>query len=326
MNNKKEIKKFQKICRESAKNLKIWAFKELQQYYSNVVYGDGFIYAKGDDVLLTAHLDTVHEYNPWKIKVEKVKGGFTKISSPQGIGGDDRCGVYMIFNILENTDYRPSILFCEDEEIGGIGSEKFCKTEFIDELKELKFFIELDRANAKDVVFYRCGNIEFQMFVTETTSYDEAHGSFSDISHLSPATDVASVNISCGYYKAHTLEEYVMFEEMLASIEAVKRLLNASIKVDKFDYQEEYSFDYGYGYGYGYGYKYDGYTSSVSDIYGMEFSYYNKEGKEEFDYVDGDSQMECLGAFLYNHPTLCFDDILDMQAYSWDDNVREVGI
>ena len=54
------------------------------------------------------------------------------ISSPQGIGGDDRCGIYMILEILKT--HKCSVLFCEDEEAGGIGSEKFCKTEYITEL------------------------------------------------------------------------------------------------------------------------------------------------------------------------------------------------
>lgn len=310
MKNKAEIKKFQEICRLNAKALKLKVAEKLQDYYPSVVYEDGFIYAKGSDVLLTAHLDTVHERIPWKINVERVSGK-TKLSSPQGIGGDDRCGVYMILNILETTQLRPTILFCEDEEIGGVGSSKFCRSEHVNDLKKCKFFIELDRANANDAVFYRCGNTQFQMFVTETTGFKEAFGSFSDISHLSPATDVASVNLSCGYYQQHTLKEYVLFEEMLASIEATKKLIKAANKVEQFEYCEERSFDYGYGYDYNFG---GGYGEEVD---GMEFSYFNVNGKEEWDYVDGESMLECVGRFMMEHPTLCFDDVLDMQAYTY---------
>ena len=151
---------FINICVLSQPRLKKFVTKQLHKYYPKVIKADGFVQAQGTDpVLLTAHIDTVHKsevvdyyekefYNFDKRRMEH------KISSPQGIGGDDRCGVFMILSILKQTDLRPSILFCEDEEIGGVGSTKFCKTEYAEDLKGLKFFVELDRANAKDAVFY----------------------------------------------------------------------------------------------------------------------------------------------------------------------------
>jgi hypothetical protein len=216
--------------------------------YSDVVKGDGYIYAKGEiPVLLTAHMDTVHK-EPVRDYYEYVDAeGNHILSSPQGIGGDDRCGIYMILQIIK--EFKPSILFCEDEESGGIGSSKFCQTDLINELADLKFLIELDRANGNDAVFYDCDNPYFTDFITSNTGYKEAWGTFSDISYLSPACKVASVNLSCGYYHAHTLGEEVNVEEMLNTIEVVKYLL--SVECEQFEYIES---RYGYGYkGYGYG-------------------------------------------------------------------------
>ena len=48
--------------------------------------------------------------------------------SPQGIGGDDRCGVWMILQILRTANCH--VLFCEDEEVGCVGAKKFTKRSF----------------------------------------------------------------------------------------------------------------------------------------------------------------------------------------------------
>ena len=310
-------KAFVDICKLPQKYLKKALNNILGYYYENVINEDGFIYAKGTDpVLLTAHMDTVHEERV-KDFYELREQGKTIISSSQGIGGDDRCGIYMICHILENTDYRPSILFCEDEEIGGVGSKKFCKTAYIEDLKELKFFIELDRANANDAVYYDCGNRDFKDFVREITGYKEAYGSFSDISNLSPATDVASVNLSCGYYNAHTLKEEVVYEEMMDTVEVTEKLIKASRECEAFDYQEELPW------------RFNGtswYTKANYDenFMGLSIEYFviNPENNKEvrdYDYIEGSTYEECLGIFMMSHPYTCYDDIMDIEEIYADD-------
>ena len=56
--------------------------------------------------------------------------------------------------IITRTKYRPDILFCEDEEIGGIGSSKFARSKYVSHLTDLKYLVDLDRANDKDAVYY----------------------------------------------------------------------------------------------------------------------------------------------------------------------------
>ena len=102
------IENFKNICKYGQKNLKKYVIKELQSMYEDVHFEKGFVYAQGSfPVLLVAHLDTVHDKTPSKIITNK-----GKISSPDGIGGDDRCGVYMILEIINK--YNCSVLFCED--------------------------------------------------------------------------------------------------------------------------------------------------------------------------------------------------------------------
>lgn len=302
------------ICKLNQTNLKEILVTEMLKYYkaSNIIDDAGFLYVRGSNVLLTAHIDTVHKELVKQVVVEKHKGK-TIVSSPQGIGGDDRCGVYMILEILRKTELRPTIIFCEDEEVGGVGSNKFCKTDYITELTEIKFAVELDRANANDLVYYDCGNEEFMEFCGKVTGYKTAYGTFSDICHFSPELDVASVNISCGYYNQHTTKEYVVLEEMEATIDKVIKLLEKENEVTKFDYQELF---YNYGYKNYYGNQYGGgfrdwYESSYYEL----MITYRTEGKGAMGIIitSGYSYEECIGNFLIEHPDVRYRDIVSVE-------------
>ena len=282
--NETEYPKFIDLCKHTQNELKIILGTELLEAgYNEVVTGDGYVYAKGTvPVLLTAHMDTVHRElikDFYEYFDEEKKQHI--ISSPQGIGGDDRCGIYMILELIKT--HKCSVLFCEDEESGGQGSSKFCKTELIEELSGLNYLIELDRKGDNDAVFYDCDNADFTKFIEDNTGYKENYGSFSDISTLSPACKVASVNLSCGYYNAHTTSEYVIMEEMFNTIEVVKKLLD--VECEQFEYIENkyyggyYSNYYGNYYGnnkgseskisskYGYNDYYDEYWNGYQDGY-----------------------------------------------------------
>jgi hypothetical protein len=335
------MKKFIKICKKEQKDLKKWLAKLLKAKYKEVINEDGFLYARGDGntpILLTAHMDTVHKEKCTNVVVEKHEEK-TIISSPQGIGGDDRCGIWMIYMILTKTKYRPSILFCEDEEIGGVGSDKFTRTEYIKELEDLKYLVELDRANANDAVYYNCGNVDFEEYIETITGYKINYGSFSDISHLSPDCDKASVNLSCGYYKAHTVQEYVIFEEMFNTFKTVKKLCADAKNADAYDYQYEnpysrYSYDnlfrssyydfYDDDDEYDKGYKLKNY-GNVHNIeeeeyesfeYTFEFNYLDENGEEQVDYIDAKTLEAAYYTFFVTHPTRCYNDVLYYQRYN----------
>lgn len=310
------MSKFDKIVRMTQPELKEHVERELASAGYEPIVGDGYVYAKGDGktpVLLTAHLDTVHKEPVMTIR--KCKG---VVSSAQGIGGDDRCGVHIILTILKATQYRPSILFCEDEEIGGVGSTKFTNVKECNELADLKFFIELDRAGSNDAVFYECYNPEFTDFILDKTGYKEQYGSFSDISVLSPATGVASVNLSCGYYNAHTTKEYVVLSEMEATKNVTVNLLKEAQKDEtpQFEYIEYvYSKNWKYGYGDYYDYTYAN-TWSSGTTYGggskeLYLMWYDIDGNLRDETVIAGSINEAWGQFFLDNPNVCFNDILD---------------
>ena len=186
-------------------------FKRLaKKFKRNALFSKGnFILVRGQaPVRLVAHLDTVHE-KPVRDICLSSDGNI--IMSPQGIGGDDRCGVFALVKIYRLSKIKPWLLFCCDEEVGGLGAKKFClahqQHQLPNDLDNLKFLIELDRKGSKDAVYYRCDNPDFDAYIS-SKGFKTAQGSFSDISLIAPEFGIAAVNLSCGYYAAHTRHEY----------------------------------------------------------------------------------------------------------------------
>ena len=212
---------------------------EERGYGNNLYLSDQYVFATGDiPVLLVAHLDTVHKDLP-EIYYDRKKD---VIWSPQGIGGDDRCGVYAILKIIEKL--KPYVLFTTDEEIGGLGATAFTKQIDMTLTYPINFIIEIDRRGFNEAVFYDCGNTQFQNFILKY-GFTEDLGSFSDISILSPAFDIASVNLSAGYYNEHTNHEYIVLADLRHTIEKVKQILKSNEIDTYFDYKEiQYSYKY----------------------------------------------------------------------------------
>lgn len=282
---------FQKICKMSQKTLKKFVAQQLKHMYDDVTVGDGYVYAQGSfPVLLVAHLDTVHTKCPETFVYDNATDA---LSSPQGIGGDDRCGVYMILQIIKK--FACSVLFCEDEEIGGVGAEKFIKTELAKGL-DFYYIIELDRQGSNDAVFYHCENDAFEEFITKDF-YKTAWGTFSDISVLAPFFGCAAVNLSCGYYKAHTANEYVVLSEMDESIYEVCKILDRTTEDDKYDYLTAYN---GKGY-------YD-YWDSAERMWYVEYVD-KKNNKESYVQIYAETRAEAVGKFCIDHPHIPYEDI-----------------
>ncbi len=218
----------QALCYMSVKKLKKSLVDFLIKKEYDVEFGNDYIYArcetsKEKEIMLTAHMDTVQ--NPRGAGVIYVSKCNDKhyLWSPNGIGGDDRCGVLAIKRIIEKG-YRPTILFCDKEESGGAGSEEFSE-KYAGKI-DLNCIIELDRQGSKDLVFYDEDNEEWQKFLVELTGWKKARGSFSDICKLYDL-GCASVNLSVGYYHQHTKDEYIILEELENSISITEKIINS---------------------------------------------------------------------------------------------------
>lgn len=294
-----KMKQFNNIAKLNQIELKKFLFKKLKEQYDVVYNEDGFLYAQGSKpVLLVAHMDTVHKESPKFILIED-----GKISSPQGIGGDDRCGIAIILEVIKH--HNCSVLFTEDEEVGGIGADKFVNTKLAKSLvSEFNFIIEFDRKGDKDAVFYDCDNQEFEEFITK--KYFKTNvGSFSDISIIAPKLKTAAVNLSCGYYNAHTKDEYVVWNEMMRIVQESIALLDRMDEI-KFEYIEnEYKGYYEYGYA---DYNMIGdYEYGIESVFIIEY----EDGFElKVAEVIAISEAEAIGKLLMMCSDLTYNQIL----------------
>ena len=203
-----------------------------KQFHKNTVSVKGkYILVKGTaPIMLVAHLDTVH-MNPVKIICKNRDGSVWM--SPEGIGGDDRCGVYGILKVYESVKVKPWLLFTCDEEIGCVGAGVFAddlarRNYLPKDLKKIKCIIEIDRRGSNDAVFYSCDNTNFEAYVNGK-GFKTAIGSFSDICYVAPELGVAAVNLSSGYYNAHTEHEFIVVPELEWVIEKVIEMVEESV-------------------------------------------------------------------------------------------------
>ena len=217
-------------------------FKRLCKKFSGktLISKGNFILVRGQaPIMLVAHMDTVHE-KPVRDICISADGNI--LMSPQGIGGDDRCGVFALCNIFRAAQIKPWLLFTCDEEIGGVGAKAFClahqQHQLPKELDALKFIIEIDRKGSRDAVFYNCANRDFETYITGK-GFKSAQGSFSDISLIAPELKIAAVNLSSGYHHAHTLHEYINRAELNASIDKVIDIINDAYKLPRFEFVEK---------------------------------------------------------------------------------------
>lgn len=258
------IREMVKLIQMTQGEVKRYAKKVLRHNGYNPILRDGFIYAEGNiPVILLAHMDTVFSDENKNISIKK-----DIITSTNGLGADDRAGVYGVLHIIREG-FRPHVLFLEDEEIGGVGALKFTLSDI---QVDAKYMIELDRQGEDDCVFYDCDNREFIDYV-EQFGFRENYGSFSDISEIAPSLGVCAVNLSVGYYHQHTKNELLVLNELQATLDKVMNMLS-EVPEEQFIYVE-YKVDYN---------KYYRYYKSV---YANDYSdYSNYQYNVEKEYED----------------------------------------
>lgn len=217
-----ELKTFEQLVSLSQEEVRKSMAYFLQQKYGkdNVIVSNKYIVATGDiPIALVAHMDTVFTVPATDVYYDPKKN---VLWSPDGLGADDRAGVWAIIQII-NSGRRPHIIFTTDEEKGCIGANVLAK--YNHPFPELKFLVELDRQGANDCVFYDCYNPAFWEYI-ESFGFVKAWGTFSDISSLMSAWQICGVNLSVGYEDEHSYTEILKVGHLFDTIEKVKCLLD----------------------------------------------------------------------------------------------------
>lgn len=239
----KDFRRFETMVKMTQSGLKRVMMQWLQQKYDTVVETNDYIYAIGNiPIALAAHLDTVFPKPVMDLYYDTKKN---IMFSPDGLGADDRAGVFAIAEIVR-SGRRPHIILSTDEERGCIGASRLAALAC--PFPDLRYVIQLDRRGENDCVFYDCDNRDFVNYV-EKFGFEEAYGSFTDITEYCPAWEIAGVNLSVGYRNEHSASEILNVTHLFNTIEKVKKMLDEK-EIPSFKYiPYAYGFYGGYGVG-----------------------------------------------------------------------------
>lgn len=162
-----------------------------------------------------------------KFNVVERNGRFYGEGKKRVLGGDDRCGIFVILEVLrtlkENNKEIPiKFLFTVSEEIGCVGIKDFLKEKDGENfLSDCLCCITIDRKGNDNLLYMQNGsrsaswNLASILALTGVKAgipVKMEDGGTADICTIREYMD--GVNISCGYYSPHTSSEYVVLKDV----------------------------------------------------------------------------------------------------------------
>jgi len=152
--------------------------------------------------------------------------------NPTGIGGDDKCGIFICLELLKQIDKIKVGLFVS-EETGCHGSSN-CDITF---LEDVGYITQYD-APGNHLISEVCSGVKLferngDFFQKVLPVIESGFGNemliqshpYTDVSQLKKKVDVSCINISCGYYNMHTKDEFVSIDDVKKSIEIGKNMV-----------------------------------------------------------------------------------------------------
>ena len=280
-------------------------------------------------------MDTVHDIYPG-FKVREVDGKLFAVQnygkknvSKAGIGGDDKVGVFIALEMLKTFD-NIKVAFFTNEEIGCIGSNAVD----LDWFNDTAFVLQGDRRGNNEIIYSDMnGIVASDEFINDTKPIATKHGYvFSDQGSYTDATTmsnnglcVSAYNIACGYYSAHTIDEYVVISDVEKSlnlfVDIIQHLTVDSNKQylheNKQDYYTNGYYDDWYG-----GYYNDNFSSSVDTGTSVVKLPLKQAERDFLKDTYGDCVNHCSDEELINWYS---DDIELMRIDNGEDEVESVG-
>lgn len=203
--------------------------------------------------LLSAHTDCVGsaESGYYVSLIDIYPYGNDEILKGIGnIGGDDKCGVFLILLYLMSK--RPiNAVFSICEEIGGYDGITHLLGIIKDDevFKSIPYCLVLDRKNPGDIICHHngYGTLEFENYLAEigkSFGYSPTPGGCSDMNKIKEYMN--GCNLSMGYYNPHSTTEFVSMKDLYNAWNYVQELIKkmprnipmASIPV--YDYTKKY--------------------------------------------------------------------------------------
>jgi len=188
-----------------------------------------------------AHTDTVHR--PTKVIILEERGKLFAMDwegKMVGCGGDDKAGIYLCLQMLEQLPALKAAFFVS-EETGCHGSRN-CSEEWF---RDVGYVMEFD-SPCDDILTFTCDGT--QLFPVQGPFFEAAypqfqkfgamnwqHHPFTDVSVLKRKFNFPCLNLPAGYFRMHRTEEYVVPS-------AVENSLQLGLELVKALRQERYVF------------------------------------------------------------------------------------
>lgn len=235
---------------------------------------------------LASHIDQVQKNHSKDFKV--VDGGSMccgfsmKTRQFQGLGADDKNGIFICLECLRIYDVL-KVAFFVGEEIGCVGSSQVDLEFFSD----CRFIIEPDRRGGNDLITSMfCGDVCSKDFIdaigADAFGYKEAEGTITDVGELAErGVGISCINLSCGYYDAHTDREYTVFSELENCLELVCYIIK-----------------------------------NCTDVYPYEYEYVMSKYDTTY-YGSYDSDWDTMSSILDTNPSVTFDEVFRYWSYGF---------
>ena len=209
-----ELVDLYKIHSESGNEKQMCDFIESKLIEMGLKYnrsGNILFYFKPKTVLLSCHIDQV-QTKPAKDIL--IKGN--KISATNGLGADDKNGIFIVLNLLKDFGNSVSFLFSDQEESGGNIDQLLWNNYEI--IERMKYALVFDRQGSGDIIGtqndYCVDEFEDDVeFFGKEYGYKKAYGLWSDSDAISEY--ISCVNLSVGYYMPHTEKEYTLISDVI---------------------------------------------------------------------------------------------------------------
>ena len=189
--------------------------------------------------LVCAHLDEVHFAPCEEIILHNQRYYGMTDHTQTGIGADDKNGVWVVLNLLR-TFPNLSFIFSTQEEIGAQGIKDLLKNHLDKNvLDSIPYALIFDRQGNSDIIGTKndyCAQ-DLEDAICEISQennflYTPAQGVFSDCNKLRHY--VPCVNLSVGYYNAHSDQEYTEIKDLIQAFHFGAKLIQELPKI-RFD-------------------------------------------------------------------------------------------
>ena len=258
---------------------------------------------------IAAHLDQVQDRHSKDFEViegkDVVFGYSPKTHEQQGLGADDKNGIWIALECLREFSFLKVAFFVE-EEVGLTGSRR-CDLSFF---SDCRYVIEPDRRGSSDLITSMsvgavCSNDFIMALGAEHYGYREERGSITDIGELvERGIGISCLNLSCGYYEAHTDNEFTVLSELQNCLDFVCHIIDTLTEVYPFKYE-------------GYSWRSMMRSVHVPKKFEVDADYY-------YTYGFYDEDWDMMTNILFCHPTMSFEELIGVGGWTFNFHTQDI--